>query len=117
MTPQTEKLFAGSQVLDLTTTGRKSGLPRTVELWFAYHEGYVYFLTGSTHWSRNLEAHPEATLHVKRRMLRARLEPLADPAGTKPRVTALFREKYGPQVVAQWYEGHDNLPVRLKVLP
>ena len=30
----------------VTTTGRRSGNPHTIEIWFALHEGRVYLLSG-----------------------------------------------------------------------
>ncbi|MBI2170571.1 MAG: nitroreductase family deazaflavin-dependent oxidoreductase [Chloroflexi bacterium] len=118
MTPQAEKLLTEATELDLTTTGRTSGEPRTVELWFAYDEGYVYFLTGDTHWGRNLEAHPEATLRIKRRRFNARLEPVAEAEGAsvKAHIIALFRVKYGDETVGQWYAGREHTPIKLRVL-
>ena len=45
----------------LTTVGRRTGEPRTVELWFGLDGTTVYFLAGwgeRTHWVRNALAHP-----------------------------------------------------------
>ncbi len=116
MTPSNERLLAEATELDLTTTGRTSGRPRTVELWFAYTSGYLYFLTSDTHWRRNLSAHPEAEVRIKRRSFKARLEPAADETAAKAQAMALFRAKYGDDVMRQWYEGRDHVPVRLRVL-
>ncbi len=41
----------------LTTTGRISGEPRTIEIWFARHGGTLYLLSGGgdrAQWVRNL---------------------------------------------------------------
>jgi deazaflavin-dependent oxidoreductase (nitroreductase family) len=118
MRPQDERLLTETAELDLTTTGRTSGEPRTVELWFAYNEGYVYFLTGDTHWRRNLQANPDATLRVKRRRFKARLEPTAEAEGAsaKAHIIALFRVKYGDETVSQWYEGREHLAVKLRLV-
>ena len=51
----------------LTTTGRRSGLPRTVELWFTIHGNTVYFLAGGgdrADWVRNAIASPEVTVRL-----------------------------------------------------
>lgn len=51
----------------LTTTGRRSGRPRTVELWFALDGGTVYVLAGGrdrSAWVRNLQAEPRARMRL-----------------------------------------------------
>ncbi len=61
----------------LTTTGRKSGLPRTVGLIYCTDRGdYIVAASngGSDHppaWLLNVEAHPAVTIRVGRRVLSA----------------------------------------------
>jgi deazaflavin-dependent oxidoreductase (nitroreductase family) len=46
----------------LTTVGRRTGEPRTVELWFGLDGRTVYFLAGGgerAHWVRNALARPD----------------------------------------------------------
>ncbi len=53
----------------LTTTGRRTGKPHTVEIWFAVAEGVIYLLSGgggSSDWCRNLEADPAASFRIAR---------------------------------------------------
>ena len=55
-------------VADITTTGRKSGTPRRIEIYFHHFDG-AYYLTGrpgKRDWLANLVATPEFTLHLKR---------------------------------------------------
>jgi deazaflavin-dependent oxidoreductase (nitroreductase family) len=56
-------------IADITTTGRKTGLPRRVEIYFHQFDG-AYFLTGrpgfKRDWEANIRANPEFTLHLKR---------------------------------------------------
>jgi F420H(2)-dependent quinone reductase len=56
-------------VADITTTGRKTGLPRRKEIYFHSIDGNLY-LTGKPgfkrDWQANIAAHPEFTLHLKR---------------------------------------------------
>jgi deazaflavin-dependent oxidoreductase (nitroreductase family) len=57
-----------SIVADLTTLGRKSGLPRTVELRFTYHQGNFYASSSrikGKHWCENLLSNPAVVITVK----------------------------------------------------
>ncbi len=55
-------------IADITTTGRKSGLARRIEIVFHAFDG-DYYLTGRPgrrrDWQANIEAHPRFTLHLK----------------------------------------------------
>ena len=60
--------LASDRVIDITTTGRKSGQPRRIEIW--YHRiGGKYYITGTPgrprDWYANLVAHPSFTFHLK----------------------------------------------------
>ena len=56
----------------LTTTGRRSGLAREVEIWFVAIEDTIYLLNGgdgahapgSAGWVHNLRAQPRATVRI-----------------------------------------------------
>lgn len=56
-------------IADITTIGRKTGLPRRIEIYFHHFDGELY-LTGRhgrrRDWEANIEANPEFTLHLKR---------------------------------------------------
>lgn len=56
-------------IADITTTGRRSGLPRRLEIYF-HQFGGQFYLTGrpgpKRDWEANIESNPEFTLHLKR---------------------------------------------------
>lgn len=57
-----------SKVMHLTTTGRTSGEPRTVEIWFSYQKGRVYIISGvgaSANWVKNIRKDPRAKIQIK----------------------------------------------------
>ncbi len=57
------------RVVDITTTGRKSGQPRRIEISLIYVDDETYVLSGAPgprSWRANLLANPEFTVHVKR---------------------------------------------------
>jgi deazaflavin-dependent oxidoreductase (nitroreductase family) len=72
------------RVIDITTTGRTSGRPRRIEMWFHNLDGWIYLtgLPGPRDWFANLQAHPRFTFHLKESIaadLPARAMPIEDP--------------------------------------
>jgi deazaflavin-dependent oxidoreductase (nitroreductase family) len=54
----------------LTTTGRVSRRPHTIEIWFALHGRTLYLLSGGgdrSDWVRNLQRDPAVTVRLGRR--------------------------------------------------
>jgi deazaflavin-dependent oxidoreductase (nitroreductase family) len=57
-----------SIVTELITLGRKSGLPRTVELRFLYYQGCFYATSSRVkgkHWCQNMIKNPHVEISVK----------------------------------------------------
>lgn len=51
----------------LTTTGRVSGRPREIEIWFGIQNNTLYLLSGGgdrSDWVKNLRANPAATVRI-----------------------------------------------------
>ncbi len=51
----------------LTTTGRRTGRPHRIEIWFAMGDGVAYLLAGGrdrSDWVRNLTISPEVVLEI-----------------------------------------------------
>lgn len=87
-------------VLFLTTTGRRTGLPREIEIWFVAHDGCVYLSaeTGEVaHWVRNLRANPHARWRIGDRTWAGRGRVLDEGADAilLGAVRARFRTRYG----------------------
>lgn len=58
---------AGATYVYLTTTGRRTGRPHTVEIWAAAHAGRLYLLSGRgarADWVRNLVKNPAVRVRV-----------------------------------------------------
>jgi deazaflavin-dependent oxidoreductase (nitroreductase family) len=58
---------AGDGVCHLQTTGRTSGRPRTIEIWFGTDGERMYFLAGGrhrAHWVRNLVVDPHVRVRI-----------------------------------------------------
>jgi deazaflavin-dependent oxidoreductase (nitroreductase family) len=78
--------LATDRVIDITTTGRQSGEPRRIEIWFHRAAG-GYYITGTPgrprSWYANLVADPRFTFHLKESAtadLPATARPVTDPA-------------------------------------
>ena len=97
------------QVLYLTTTGRITGLPREIEIWFVADGSRLYILAEHFHraqWVRNIQANARVKVRVDGRERTGTgrvLDPELDPAAWTT-AQELSRRKYG------WGEG---LPVEI----
>jgi deazaflavin-dependent oxidoreductase (nitroreductase family) len=71
MEPGIADALADGGIADITTIGRKTGRPRRIEIYFHHFDG-AFYLTGrpgfKRDWQANIEANPEFTLHLKRRV-------------------------------------------------
>lgn len=83
----------------VTTTGRVSGRPHTIEIWFALREGRIYVLSGggdASDWVRNIRSNPTVGLRIGDRDFIAQARVVDDPAEDEL-ARALLAEKYGPR--------------------
>jgi deazaflavin-dependent oxidoreductase (nitroreductase family) len=101
----------------LTTTGRTSGRPHRIEIWFALHGHTVYLLSGGTDrsdWVRNLMVSPEVVLEIGevRRTTRARVvEPGTDEdALARRQLVEKYQPGYGEDL-GSW--SRTSLPVAI----
>jgi deazaflavin-dependent oxidoreductase (nitroreductase family) len=98
----------------LTTTGRHSGRPHRIEIWFALRDGVAYLLSGGadrSDWVRNLTTTPGVVLEIgdERRTTTARV--VTDPAEDSL-ARRIVVEKYRPRYrgdLEEW--GRTSLPV------
>jgi deazaflavin-dependent oxidoreductase (nitroreductase family) len=83
----------------LTTTGRRSGSPHTVEIWFALHGDVVYVLAGGgegSDWVKNLMVHPTVGLRLGDRDVICSGRPVVD-AEEDELARRLVFDKYRPR--------------------
>ena len=88
-----------SQLIDLTTTGRRSGLPRRIEI-FLHDEDGVLFITGMPRrdrkrdWLHNITADPNVIVHLKKGIeadVLATARVVTDPHEARPLIEAAAR--------------------------
>jgi len=95
MEPSLAAALRHSQVIDLTTTGRRTGLARRIEIFLHESDGRL-FISGTPRpekraWIRNIEADPRVTIHLKDGVVAdvpAVARVVEDPAERRPLIEA-----------------------------
>jgi deazaflavin-dependent oxidoreductase (nitroreductase family) len=87
------------EFLYLTTTGRRTGLPREIEIWFTHRAGRCYLVAESgerAQWVRNLRADPRVRWRIGANTYagRARMVDRLREAALAAAVRARFEVKY-----------------------
>lgn len=105
----------------LTTVGRRTGAPHTIEIWYAREGDVVYLISErgeASDWVRNLLVDPVVTVRIGEATWRARARPVRD-GGEKERAGRVIAARY-----QGWVEGDvlpawlaRALPVALEELP
>ena len=85
MDPEILTALETDETIDITTTGRKSGKPQRIEIWFRRIDGRTYITgtPGTRDWYANMLAEPRFIFHLKRSVradLPATAAPVSDPA-------------------------------------
>jgi deazaflavin-dependent oxidoreductase (nitroreductase family) len=83
----------------LTTTGRVSGRPHTIEIWFALHEQTLYMLSGGrdkSDWVKNALQTPTVQMKINSTIFNGTARPITD---TEEDALArkIVSEKYVPR--------------------
>jgi deazaflavin-dependent oxidoreductase (nitroreductase family) len=120
MDEKVQQALARDRVIDITTTGRKTGRPRRVEIWFHNLDGHLYItgLPGRRDWYANLRANPAFTFHLKESLradLPARARPIEDEAERRQVMAGILR-KLGRSTnhdLDAWVEGSPLVEVDL----
>jgi deazaflavin-dependent oxidoreductase (nitroreductase family) len=96
----------GMPLVELHTTGRKSGLPRSCYLTAPIHDDHRMVLVASKggddrnpDWYQNLQAHPDAEVVIdgERHRIRARTADAAEKAEIWPKIIAEYKGYAGYQ--------------------
>ena len=101
----------------LTTTGRHTGTPHRIEIWFALADGTAYLLSGGgdrSDWVKNVMISPEVVLEIGdvRRNTRARVVTDLSEDSLARRIVA---EKYRPRYRGELDEwGRSSLPIAIE---
>jgi deazaflavin-dependent oxidoreductase (nitroreductase family) len=108
--------LSAEQYCYLTTTGRVSGLPRQIEIWFALAGDHLYMLAGGRYkadWVRNLRKQPAVSVRIGGQTLPGNARVVSDP-DEDALARRLLLEKYEAGYsgsLADW--GRTALPVAI----
>ena len=92
----------------LETTGRVSGLPREIEIWFAYENGLIYLMSGgglNKDWTRNIQKTPAVRFKVDGVWVEGTARVVDDPV-----LEARVRRVVGGKYYDFDPDGNDPLP-------
>ena len=108
---QIERALSHGHTIDITTTGRRTGLPRRIEIVFHVIDGRI-FISGipsrrKRSWIANLEADPRMTFHLKRPVradLPARARVITDPTERQAIIPSVARNwnRTDVEVMVAW---------------
>ena len=107
MNEQIRRALESDRTIDITTTGRVSGLPRRLEIWFHNVDNAIYITgtPGTRDWYANLLANRPFTFHLKdstRADLAATADPVTDP-GERRRLLEVITDRVdASQPVDTW---------------
>ncbi len=90
--------FASEQYCYLTTTGRVTGHPHRIEIWFAIDRETLYMLSGGgdrSDWVKNLRRDPAVTVEIGPDTFEGQARFVTDPIEDE-RARALVHDKYAP---------------------
>jgi deazaflavin-dependent oxidoreductase (nitroreductase family) len=111
-----EQELAALDFCHLTTTGRRTGHPHTIEIWFALDDDHVYLLSGggdASDWVRNLRANPTVGLRLGDHDMITKAR-VVDDVDEDALARRLLLEKYSARYegdLAEW--GRTSLPVAI----
>lgn len=105
-----EAALKTDKVIDITTTGRKTGEPRRIEIWFHHVDGRYYITgrPGRRSWFANLSALPEFTFHLKgetKADLPARARVISEEGERRTTLAPIVESVGGDQTLADWVAG------------
>ena len=119
MDERVHQALAIDRTIDITTTGRSSGLPCRIETWFYRVDDQIY-MTGSPgrrDWYANLLANPDFTFHLKQSVgaeLPARAIPITDPEKRRTIFERILSDLDATEDLEAWLAGSPLMVVGFK---
>src|SRR5262245_38168771 len=95
-----EPALASEQYCYLTTRGRRTGQPRTIEIWFGLIGDTLYMLSGGrerSNWVRNLQRDPIVSVRISTASYAGRAREVKPDSEEDALARRLLSEKYTPR--------------------
>jgi deazaflavin-dependent oxidoreductase (nitroreductase family) len=92
----------------VTTTGRRTGRPHTIEIWFGERDGRLYLLSGGgdrSDWVRNMRKEPRVSVHIgdeDRRGVARFVEDPDEDAGARRLLAAKYQSWREGRPLSRW---------------
>lgn len=102
LTPHLASMLTSTRTIDLTTYGRRTGLPRKVEIWW-FHVDDRFIISGTPgrrDWLANVRANPSVVVHVGGHDLEATATEVDDPG---------LRRRFFTRSETRWYSTQAEL--------
>lgn len=112
--------FAEADFCYLTTIGRMSGRPHTIEIWFALHEHTLYILSGGgdkSDWVKNIGQHAAVQIKINNTILTGNGR-VVNEAEEDALARKIVFDKYTPRDsddLTDW--ARTSLPVAIDITP
>ncbi len=107
---------ANESMAYVTTTGRRSGRPHRIEIWFAVEDGRLFLLSGGrdrSDWVRNIQADGRVTVEIRGEAHAGVAHVLVAGTADDRRARELLVAKYrGGDDLNEW--GRTALPVAIE---
>jgi len=121
MDAQVRRALERDRVIDITTTGRKTGQQRRIEIWFDNVDGKLFLsgLPGRRGWYANLVAEPNFTFHLKHSViadLPAKATPIRDPNQKREIFSEILKKRGAEGDLEAWLQGSPLVEVELQGL-
>lgn len=111
--------YANEAFCYLTTKGRVSGRPHTIEIWFVLHGSTLYMLSGGldkSDWVKNIQCQADVTVKIKDRVFPGQGR-IVKEAAEDALARSLIAGKYPSteeEDLTDWYR--DSLPVAVDLV-
>jgi deazaflavin-dependent oxidoreductase (nitroreductase family) len=102
------KSLAGEDFCYLTTTGRVSGKPHQIEIWFGARENSIYLLSGGGHdsdWVKNLLKEPQVSVRIAEIIFSGTARLVTDSEeemAARYMLAGKYQEWEGEQILSEW---------------
>lgn len=105
-----DRALSSDRTVDISTTGRKTGVDRRVEIWFHNVDGGIYITgtPGTRGWYANVVADPSLTFHLKesvRADLPATAVPITDEGERRAVLAEITRRIAVRDGLEEWVRG------------